>query len=98
MGGFQSRWRNKLSPADARDVDAMLAPLLRTLGYATDAAGTATMALRRLSYGTRFSLRDLVKRRSWLGRRGTSLAHFAKGSMRITEEKLAGVRSDVSED
>lgn len=92
-GGFRSRWKSQLAAGDGRDIDAMLAPLLRVLGYPTDAEPSVSMALRRFAYAARFSVRDAVKRNTPAGRRATSLAHFAPGSMTVSEEKLEGTGS-----
>ncbi len=91
-GRFQGRWKSQLTERDARDVDAMLAPTLRQLGYETDAPSMgAALRLRAVAYATRFRLRDWAKRRTPLGRRATKLSHFAPGSMTISDEKLHGV-------
>jgi len=90
--GFKGRWQSQLSPDDARDVDALLAHTLRDLGYPSDAKPMgAALRLRALTYASRFALRDWTKRHTPLGRRVTSLSHFAPGSMTISDEKLQGV-------
>ena len=91
-GGFSSRWRSQLSPDDARDVDAMLAPTLRALGYASDVVHRPlSLACRGAAYAARFSARDWLKRATPIGRRATDLSHFRAGTMKITSEKLDGV-------
>lgn len=96
-GGFNSRWRSQLSPEDARDVDAMLAPALRALGYASDAVHRPVpLALRSATYCAWFSARDWIKRATPFGRWATDLAHFRAGSMRVTSEKLEGVAGTPS--
>lgn len=88
--GFKGRWRTELSPADAKDVDAMLASTLRTLGYASDASGGGFgLTARRAVYAVRFTARDWLKRHTALGRRSTDLGFFSPGSMRVTDEKLS---------
>lgn len=91
-GGFRDRWRTQLSPEDAREVDALLAPTLRSLGYATEAGPRgASTAARAATYDAWFSFRDWLKRETPMGRRATDLAHFRAGTMKITEEKLEGI-------
>ena len=92
-GDFGSRWRTQLSAEDGRDIDAMLAPTLRALGFESVAARASPgIVARRLAYATRFAARDWLKRYAPMGRRSTSIAHFAAGSMLIDDEKLAGVQ------
>lgn len=97
-GGFKGRWKTQLTEADAHDVDAMLAPTLRRLGYDTreDRVPPALTA-RRLAYATRFRLRERLKRIGPLASRHVDMAHFAPGSMRITADKLEGVRPVVAD-
>lgn len=91
-GGFRDRWRTQLAPADAQEVDALLAPTLRALGYPTDvAARSAATVARAATYDAWFSLRDWLKRATPMGRRVTDLSHFRAGTMTITDEKLEGV-------
>lgn len=91
-GGFSARWRSQLSPDDARDVDAMLAPTLRALGYPTDVTHRPfSVVWRRAAYAARFSLRDWLKRATPMGRRATDLSHFRAGTMKVSAEKLEGV-------
>ncbi|MEP7381408.1 MAG: sulfotransferase [Gemmatimonadota bacterium] len=90
--GFRDRWRTQLSAQDAHDVDALLAPTLRLLGYQTEAASRgAAIAARTRLYDAWFSLRDWLKRDTPMGRRNTDLSHFRAGSMKITAEKLEGI-------
>lgn len=91
-GGFRDRWRTQLTPADAQEVDALLAPTLRALDYPTDVASrSASTVARAATYHAWFSLRDWLKRETAMGRRVTDLSHFRAGTMQITEEKLEGL-------
>lgn len=87
-GGFIRRWQTELSVADANDVDSMLAPTLRSLGYTSEATGRAVgLAAREKSYTARFVVRNWLNCHTPLGR-SMNLRFFQPGSMRVTEEKL----------
>lgn len=91
-GGFRDRWRTQLRAADAQEVDALLAPTLRSLGYPTEAARrSAATAARARAYDAWFSAREWLKRETPMGRRLTDLSHFRAGTMKINAEKLEGI-------
>lgn len=88
-GGFKGRWRTELTAADAGDIDAMLGPTLRTMGYPSEATAPGLgLSLRLGAYATRFAVRDWLKRHTPLGRSSTDVGLFAPGAMHVTEEKV----------
>ncbi|MGQ0766686.1 MAG: sulfotransferase family protein [Gemmatimonadota bacterium] len=94
---FIGRWRTELSTADARDVDNLLQPTLRELGYVSEGGGAKPLlALRGLAYRGRFRIRQTVKRHRLFARRLTDLGFFAPGSMKVTSEKLRDPGAQVA--
>jgi hypothetical protein len=74
-GSFVGRWRETLPATTATRLDAMLAPTLRELGYAT-ADGAPAASARLAPYHLRFALRHFLKERTPLGRALADLSLF----------------------
>lgn len=74
---FTGRWSSELSPAVAEQLDALLSPLLRELGYATSPSEPISARLRQMAYSARFSARHWLKAHTRLGRRYADLGLFA---------------------